>query len=205
MATSYSDNVDVDYLLEKRETQGRPQVTIDQAQRLLGKGVEVAGKFTGIEGMEQFGADVVAQQEKDIEEGGYTPEYQGSLREAYQQGGIENALGWLKEKSVENLVSSGTAIAGTGLAAITAPFSIPASLAITGATIGSSVLMGAGESAQEMEDKTGTYDANVAVGVGALVGASIGAANGELVVAGSDTDLTAGKARVVVEYVYDKD
>tara|TARA_R100000988_G_scaffold16960_2_gene8294 strand:+ start:853 stop:6765 length:5913 start_codon:yes stop_codon:yes gene_type:complete len=144
--------------------------SIDQAQRLLGKGVEVAGKFTGIEGMEQFGADVVAQQEKDIEEGGYTPEYQGSLREAYQQGGIENALGWLKEKSVENLVSSGTAIAGTGLAAITAPFSIPASLAITGATIGSSVLMGAGESAQEMEDKTGTYDANVAVGVGALVG-----------------------------------
>jgi len=144
--------------------------SVDQAQRLLGKGVEVAGKFTGIEGMEQFGADVVAQQEKDIEEGGYTPEYQGSLREAYQQGGIENALGWLKEKSVENLVSSGTAIAGTGLAAITAPFSIPASLAITGATIGSSVLMGAGESAQEMEDKTGTYDANVAVGVGALVG-----------------------------------
>ena len=35
--------------------------SIDQAQRLLGKGVEVAGKFTGIEGMEQFGADVVAQ------------------------------------------------------------------------------------------------------------------------------------------------
>ena len=144
--------------------------SIDQAQRLLGKGVEVAGKFTGIEGMEQFGSDVVARQEKDIEEGGYTPEYQGSLREAYQQGGIDNALGWLKEKSIENVVSSGTAIVGTGLAAITAPFSIPASLAITGATIGSSVLMGAGESAQEMEDKTGTYDANVAVGVGALVG-----------------------------------
>ena len=144
--------------------------SIDQAQRLLGKGVEVAGKFTGIEGMEQFGSNVVARQEKDIEEGGYTPEYQGSLREAYQQGGIDNALGWLKEKSIENVVSSGTAIVGTGLAAITAPFSIPASLAITGATIGSSVLMGAGESAQEMEDKTGTYDANVAVGVGALVG-----------------------------------
>ena len=48
-------------------------------------------------------------------------------------------------------------------------------------------------------------EGNVVTGVGALVGASIGAANGELVVAGSDTDLTAGKARVVVEYVYDKD
>ena len=154
----------------EKERDSALEFSVDQAQRLLGKGVEVAGKFTGIEGMEQFGADIVAQQEKDIEEGGYTPEYQGSLREAYQQGGIENALGWLKEKSLENLVSSGTAIAGTGLAAITAPFSIPASLAITGATIGSSVLMGAGESAQEMEDKTGTYDANVAVGVGALVG-----------------------------------
>ena len=144
--------------------------SIDQAQKLMGKGVEVAGRFTGIEGMEQFGSDIVTQQESDIEEGGYTPEYQGSLREAYKQGGVENALGWLKEKSIENAVSSGTAIVGTGLAAITAPFSIPASLAITGATIGSSVLMGAGESAQEMEDKTGTYDANVAVGVGAIVG-----------------------------------
>ena len=48
-------------------------------------------------------------------------------------------------------------------------------------------------------------EGNVVTGVGALVGAAIGAANGELVVAGSDTDLTAGKARVVVEYVYDKD
>ena len=37
------------------------------------------------------------------------------------------------------------------------------------------------------------------------VGASIGANAGELVVAGSVDDLTAGKARIVVEYVYDKD
>jgi hypothetical protein len=48
-------------------------------------------------------------------------------------------------------------------------------------------------------------EGNVVTGVGALVGAAIGAANGELVVAGSADDLTAGKARVVVEYVYDKD
>ena len=33
--------------------------SIDQAQKLMGKGVEVAGRFTGIEGMEQFGSDIV--------------------------------------------------------------------------------------------------------------------------------------------------
>jgi flagellin-like hook-associated protein FlgL len=48
-------------------------------------------------------------------------------------------------------------------------------------------------------------EGNVVNGGGALVGATIGSAAGELVVAGTDTDLTAGKARVVVEYVYDKD
>jgi hypothetical protein len=48
-------------------------------------------------------------------------------------------------------------------------------------------------------------EGNVVTGAGALIGASIGADNGELVVAGSADDLTAGKARIVVEYVYDKD
>lgn len=46
---------------------------------------------------------------------------------------------------------------------------------------------------------------NVVTGAGALVGKSIGAAAGELVVAGTDTDLTAGSGRIVVEYVYNKD
>ena len=48
-------------------------------------------------------------------------------------------------------------------------------------------------------------EGNVIDGTGALIGASIGANAGELVVAGSVDDLTAGKARIVVEYVYDKD
>jgi len=45
-------------------------------------------------------------------------------------------------------------------------------------------------------------DGGVVTGTGALVGKSIGATAGELVVAGTDTDLTAGAGRVVVEYVY---
>jgi len=42
---------------------------------------------------------------------------------------------------------------------------------------------------------------SVITGTGDLVGTTIGAAAGELLVAGSDTDLLTGQARVVVEYV----
>lgn len=45
---------------------------------------------------------------------------------------------------------------------------------------------------------------SVITGSGALVGTTIGAAAGELVVAGSDTDLLTGAGRVVVEYVKDR-
>ena len=48
-------------------------------------------------------------------------------------------------------------------------------------------------------------EGNVVTGAGALIGKSVGANNGELVVTPSVDDLTAGKARIVVEYVYDKD
>jgi hypothetical protein len=45
---------------------------------------------------------------------------------------------------------------------------------------------------------------NVVTGAGALIGKAIGANAGELVVAPTVSDLTAGAGRVVVEYVYDK-
>lgn len=46
---------------------------------------------------------------------------------------------------------------------------------------------------------------NVVTGAGALVGKSIGATAGELVVAPTVNDLLTGKGRIVVEYVYNKD
>lgn len=46
---------------------------------------------------------------------------------------------------------------------------------------------------------------NVVTGAGALVGKSIGAAAGEVKVTPSVADLTAGAARLVVEFVYNKD
>jgi len=46
---------------------------------------------------------------------------------------------------------------------------------------------------------------NVVTGSGALVGKTIGATAGELVVTPTVADLTAGAGRVVVKYVYNKD
>ena len=130
----------------------------------------MVGNLVGSEGLAQTGSDIVAQQEKDIAAGGYTPTYTGSLADTYKDGGISSAIGWIGEKTAENAASGGVAIAGTGLAALTAPFSAPAALAIGGGTLATSALMGAGEAAQEQEDKTGEYDARVASGVGVLIG-----------------------------------
>ena len=155
---------------QQQGTDGALAYSVDKAQQMLGKGVEVAGDLVGSDTVKQFGSDVVAQQDKDIAAGGYKPTYTGSLRETYNKGGISNALGWIAEKSMENAASGGTAIAGTGLAALTAPFSASAALLIGGGTLATSGLMGAGESAMEQEDKTGDYDSKVAAGTGVIVG-----------------------------------
>ena len=144
--------------------------SVDQAQRLFGKGLEVIGDRSGIESLFTLGKEIVAQQDKDIAEGNYQPEYTKGLREAYQQGGMDDAIGWVLEKSGENLASSGVAIAGGLAAALTAPFSVPVSALIGGATVVSSGILGTGEVAQEMEDKTGSYNSAVAIGAGTIIG-----------------------------------
>jgi len=144
--------------------------SVDQAQRLFGKGLEVIGDRSGIESLFNLGKEIVAQQDKDIAEGNYQPEYTMGLREAYQQGGMDDAIGWVLEKSGENLASSGVAIAGGLAAALTAPFSVPVSALIGGATVVSSGILGTGEVAQEMEDKTGSYNSAVAIGAGTIIG-----------------------------------
>lgn len=69
-----------------------------------------------------------------------------------------------------------------------------------GSAIDADGLVSASEATQTAIGTAG----NVVTGAGALVGKSIGASAGELVVAGTDTDLLTGAGRIVVEYVYDK-
>ena len=144
--------------------------SIDQAQKLFGKGIEVIGRRTGIESLYNYGREVVEQQEEDIRKGNYQPEYTMGLREAYTQGGISKALGWLGEKTQENLATSAPALVGTLTAALTAPFSVPAAALIGGATLVGSGVMGTGEVAEEMEQKTGDYNDAVAIGAGTIIG-----------------------------------
>lgn len=143
--------------------------SIDQAQRLFGKGLEVIGSRTGIESLFNYGKEVVAQQDKDIKEGNYQPEYTMGLREAYQQGGLSDAIGWVAEKTGENIATSGIALGGGLAAALTAPFSVPAAALIGGATIVGSGIVGTGEVAEEMEQKTGSYNESVAIGAGTII------------------------------------
>ena len=143
--------------------------SIDQAQRLFGKGLEVIGSRTGIETLFNYGKEIVAQQDKDIREGNYQPEYTMGLREAYRQGGLNDAIGWVAEKTGENIATSGIALGGGLASALTAPFSVPAAALIGGATILGSGIVGTGEVAEEMEQKTGSYNDSVAIGAGTII------------------------------------
>ena len=93
---------------------------------MAGKGIEVVGNLVGSEGLAQTGSDIVAQQEKDIAAGGYTPTYTGSLADTYKDGGISAAIGWIAEKTAENAASGGVAIAGTGARCTDSTFSTTA-------------------------------------------------------------------------------
>lgn len=141
--------------------------SIDQAQMMVGKGVEAVGDQLGFEGLKNFGSNVVAQQQQDIAQGGYQPQYTGSLLE---QDSIGDAAGWLLEGMQANAASGGFALAGTAAAAVAGLVSAPAALLLGGATLAGSFLMGTGESALEQEEKTGNYDSSVALGTGALIG-----------------------------------
>jgi hypothetical protein len=78
---------------------------VDQAQKMFYEAVETVGKFEpvqnllGSEQLIEIGKRGVAQQDKDILQGGYRPTYEGSFLD---QPGIGAKLGWVGEKVAEN-------------------------------------------------------------------------------------------------------
>ena len=146
--------------------QGSLGYSVDNAQKMLGKGAEALGRFTGIDALENYGSGVVEQQEKDLAEGRYVSDYQGSFTD---QDGVMNKLGWAGEKIVENLATSGVALGGSVAALAAAPFSAPAATLIGGATLGTNLVMSTGEAALEAEEKTGDYSAGGALATGGIV------------------------------------
>ena len=156
--------------LKPQETDNAFEYSVDQAQRMGGKGLEAVGRATGIQGVEDYGTGVVEQQDKDIAKGGYTPKYNKSLRDTFNEDGIESAVGWLGEKTAENSVSGGVALGGGLATAAVATVSAPAAAIVGLGTIAASGTMGAGEAAFEQEEKVGDYDAALATGQGVLIG-----------------------------------
>tara|TARA_E500000331_G_scaffold103777_1_gene100583 strand:+ start:1052 stop:5602 length:4551 start_codon:yes stop_codon:yes gene_type:complete len=152
-----------------KERQSAIGFSVDQAQKMAGQGIDVVGRMTGSEFLQNVGQNIVDKQNRQMAEGGYESIYKGSLTDAYKDGGLSNVAGWLGEKSQENLASAGYAIVGTGGAMIATAFSVPLGIAIGAGTVIGSFLLGAGETALEMEDKTGDYNEWLAGGGGALI------------------------------------
>lgn len=98
---------------------------VDQAQRLTGRGVQAIGgalRQAGADGVggwiEGAGRGIVEQQDRDIEAGGFKPQYPGGFLD---QPGIGAKLGWLGEGIATNAASSIPALAGAAGAAVLAP------------------------------------------------------------------------------------
>jgi hypothetical protein len=145
----------------------------DQAQKMFGRGAQVWAELSESEPMAKWAKEYVAQQDMEIEEGGYKSSYdRNSLRETFNEDGFGAALGYVGESIAENSVSSGVALASTGVAAVAVALSAPAwiPLSIGALTIAGSGTLGTGEAALEMEDKGVDVSNKKAAGVGILIG-----------------------------------
>ena len=154
---------------QQQETDSAIEYSVDQAQRLFGKGAEAIGRATGIKRVEDFGTRTVAQQDIDIQRGGYQPQYTGSLEDNFNQGGFSQAAGWLKEKAAENVATSGFMLGGAAATALTSAVSVPAAYIMGAATMGGGLALGTGEAAFEQEEKLGDYNEVLSVGAGSII------------------------------------
>lgn len=144
---------DASYGAPQRNADTAFDSSVDNAQSMLYRGVQVVGDATGLDAISDFGKEGVKKQELDLKAGGFEPKYPESIRKNYNEGGFTQALAATWEKTQQNAALSGTALVGGGAAILTAPFSAPLATAIMGGTMAATGLMGAGEVAGEMEDK----------------------------------------------------
>ena len=142
--------------------------SVDRLQRMAGKGIEAVGELVGSQDLSQAGSNIVQQQDQDIAAGGYQPQYAGSLTSYI---GTENFFPALGEKVLENLAPGGAAIVGTGAAALATLMGAPIiGLGLGATTLGGSMLVETGASAEEQEERTGDYDPATAATVGVVAG-----------------------------------
>lgn len=148
------------------------QFSVDQLQKTGGNLIEFAGRATGMPSIEQYGRDVIEQQETDIAEGGYQSSYADPLKDYIQRGDYGTFAKALGTKMAENAASVGvapaTVAAATGAAVYGAPAAVIAGLSALGtaATVG----LGIGEAVGEQKDKLGDFNTATAGATGLLIG-----------------------------------
>ena len=142
---------------------------IDQMQNMAGKGVEAFGRATGFEGVENYGTSVVEKNKQQIEDRNYQSTMPGSFLD---QDGAKDKFLWTTEKIIENAGTAAVGLGGAAATAVAAFFGAPIAVTagITGLAVGSSALLGTGEVAGEIEEKTGSYDPRIALGGGFVIG-----------------------------------
>ena len=147
----------------------RLQYALDQAQKLAGKGIEAFGRATGLETVEGVGTNIFDTNTKQIEDRNYQSTNQGSFLE---QDGLGAKAAWTGEKIIENSVTGAVGLGGAAATAVAGFFSAPLWVTAGIATVatGGSALLGTGEVAEELEEKTGSYNPNLALGGGFVIG-----------------------------------
>lgn len=155
--------------LERNGPDSAAMYGVDQAQRMLGKGLETVGGATGMQGVEAAGRQYAESQDKDIAAGGYQPD-PTPIRETFEKEGFLSALSLAGTRIAENAAPSGFTLAGATAAAVAATFSAPAAAVLGGATVAGSMLLNTGDVKSELEEKGVTGDDKVTLGVGLLVG-----------------------------------
>jgi len=148
------------------------QYGIDQAQSLGGGLIEGIGKKANSPSIQKYGQDVQKQQEKDMAEGGYQFEYD-SFRDAYEKKGLSGAISHGGSAVAAGIPTTGATLIGGGATALAATYGAPAwAIATLGAaTTAAGVGLGIGESVLEQKEKTGNFNADLAIGVGVVSGA----------------------------------
>jgi len=157
---------------QPKETDGALAFSVDQAQKMYGGAAELVGRAVKSPGIEQYGKNVQAQQDKDIAKGGYQSKY-STFEDSYKKGGISSALGWAAEGVAENAATTGASLVGALGVSAAAVYGAPAWLvaAAGGATALNNVALNTGENVLEQKEKLGDFDTAYAAGAGIIAGA----------------------------------
>lgn len=134
---------------------------VDNAQRIIGKGIQSAGELAGIQSVEDYGAEVAKANQEQLDNSNYQrPEGADGVMSNLREGDLANAGKSLLYGSVEAAPQVGAGVVasvGAGLAATTAPI-VGTGLAIGGTLAGTTMALGANRDEKEQKgiDPTAT-------------------------------------------------